>query len=168
MNTFQEMVRTRIRERVTNASTLARFLKENPSTVTKRLKEGGPALCLDFLDQLRVFFGGWTPAEMVAETGSSVQPITPLEAAILGIVRQMTELERRSLLTLLERPAYGQASHAKKSRLGRAMLTVKEQELVDLFSRVKKDGVRDGVLKLLRGAAQDEGRHGIEKPRTTE
>lgn len=156
MNAFQEMVRTRIRDRVENASVLARYLKEAPSTVTKRLKPGGPALCLDFLDQIRAFFGGWTPAEMVAETGSSVQPITPIEASILGVIRQMTELERRSLLTLLERPSYSQSATAKRSRLGRAMLTVKEQELVDLFARVKKDGVREGVLRTLKGAAQDD------------
>lgn len=166
MNAFQEMVRTRIRERVQNASVLARFLKEDPSTITKRLKAGGPSLCLDFLDQLREFFGGWTPAEMVAETGSSVQTITPVEAAILGLVRQMTELERRSLLTILERPAYNQSPYAKKSRLGRAMLTVKEQELVDLFARVKRDGVRDGVLETLRGAAKDDDQAGQAKGRT--
>jgi hypothetical protein len=155
MNAFQEMVRSRLRARVENASVLARFLKEDPSTVTKRLKPGGPALCLDFLDRLREFFGGWTPAEMVAEADSMVQPVTPVEAAILGLVRQMTELERRSLLTILERPIYTQAPHAKKSRLGRAMLTVKEQELVDLFARVKKDAVREGVLRTLKGAAED-------------
>jgi hypothetical protein len=156
MNAFQEMVRARIRARVGNASTLARFLHEDPSTVTKRLKEGGPALCLDFLDQLRVFFGGWTPAEMVAEPESQIVPVTPIEASLLALFRQMTELERRSLLTVLERPAMGISPHAKKLRLGRAMLTVKEQELVDLFARVKRDGVREGVLKTLRGAAKDD------------
>jgi hypothetical protein len=152
MNAFQEMVRGRIRARVENASVLARFLKESPSTVTKRLKEGGPALCLDFLDSLRPFFGGWTPAEMVAEPGSQIVPVTPIEAAFLTHIRSMTELERRSLLTILERPIY--AAPDKKARLGRAMLSPKEQELVDLFARVKKDGVREGVIRTLRGAAE--------------
>jgi hypothetical protein len=167
MSEFQEMVRARIRARVENASTFARFLKEDPSTVAKRLKEGGTALCLDFLDQTRVFFGGWTPSEMVAEPGSDVIPVTPIELALLALFRQMTELERRSLLTILERPIYTQSPHAKKSRLGRAMLTVKEQELVDLFARVKRDGVREGVLKTLRGAAQADDVPLQGKPRTT-
>lgn len=167
MNEFQEVVRARIRARVDNASTLARFLKEHPSTVTKRLQEGGPSLCLDFLDRLRDYFGGWTPAEMVADKNALIMPVSPLEASVLHLVRQMTELERRSLLTLLERPIYTASPHAKKSRLGRAMLTVKEQELVDLFARVKRDGVREGVLRTLRGAAQDDPYATPEKPRTT-
>jgi len=166
MNTFQEMVRARIRARVENASTFAEFLKEDPSTVTKRLKEGGAAICLKFLDQTREYFGGWTPAEMVAEPGSSIIPVTPLEAALLALVRQMTELERRSLLTLLERPVFTPSPTARKSRLGRAMLTVKEQELVDLYARVKRDGVREGVLKTLRGAAQGDVETAPTKGRT--
>ncbi len=165
MNEFQEMVRTRLRERVDNTSVLARFLKEDPSTISKRLKPGGPALCLDFLDSIRAFFGGWTPAEMVAESGSQISPVTPIESALLGHFRQMTELERRSLLTILERPIY--AAPNKKARLGRAMLSVKEQELVDLFARVKRDGVREGVLSTLRGAAKDDAaQHRPTHPRT--
>jgi hypothetical protein len=38
---------------------------------------------------------------------------------------------------------------------------------VDLFARVKKDGVRDGVLRVLRGAVHAEDAAGPEKPRTT-
>jgi hypothetical protein len=167
MNEFQELVRDRIRARVDNASTLARFLKEHPSTITKRLQRGGPALCLDFLDRLREFFGGWTPAEMCAEPGAAITSVTAIESSLLAHFRQMTELERRSLLTILERPIYTQSPHAKKSRLGRAMLTVKEQELVDLFARVKRDGVREGVLKTLRGAAQADDVPLQGKPRTT-
>jgi hypothetical protein len=167
MNEFQELVRDRIRSRVDNASTLARFLKEHPSTITKRLQRGGPALCLDFLDRLREFFGGWTPSEMCAEPGATITSITAIESSMLAHFRQMTELERRSLLTILERPIFTQAPHAKKSRLGRAMLTVKEQELVDLYARVKKDGVREGVLKTLRGAAEADDVRVPVKPRTT-
>jgi hypothetical protein len=81
-----------------------------------------------------------------------IQPVTPIEAAFLSHIRSMTELERRSLLTILERPIY--AAPDKKARLGRAMLSPKEQELVDLFARVKKDGVREGVIRTLRGAAE--------------
>ena len=166
MNAFQEMVRDRLRARVENASTLARFLKQTPSAITKRLKRGGPALNLDFLDSLRPFFGGWTPAEMVAEPGSQIVPVTPIESALLAHFRQMTELERRSLLTILERPIY--AAPGKKARLGRAMLSPSEQELVDLFARVKRDGVRQGVLTTLRGAVKDESKAPPPPSRTIE
>ena len=156
MNAFQEMVRDRLRAKVDNASVLARFLKENPSTVTKRLKRGGPALCLDFLDTIRPFFGGWTPAEMVAEPGAQIVPVSAIEAALLAHFRQMTELERRSLLTVLERPIT--IATPKRAGWGRAKLTAREQELVDLFARVKRDGVREGVLRTLRGAAEHDSR----------
>lgn len=166
MNAFQEMVRDRLRARVDNASTLARFLKETPSALTKRLTRGGPAIKLEFLDTLRTYFGGWTPAEMVAEPGSLIIPVTPIESALLTHFRQMTELERRSLLTILERPIY--AAPDKKARLGRAMLSPSEQELVDLFARVKRDGVRHGVLQTLRGAVKDESKEPPAPTRTIE
>ena len=86
--------------------------------------------------------------------------------AIIGLVRQMTELERRSLLTILERPIY--AAPDRKARLGRAMLSPKEQELVDLFARVKREGVRNGVLQTLRGAVKDEDKQPPAPSRTSE
>ena len=104
-----------------------------------------------------------TPCELVADPDAVLQPISPFEVAVLQIVRDMTELERRSLLTVLQRPVY--TAPAKKSRLGRAMLTVKEQELVDLYARVKRDGVREGILKTLRAVVREDA--GQTKPRTT-
>ena len=165
LNKFQEMVRARLREKTPNYSILARFLKSNPSTIHKRLNEGGPDLSVDWLDDVTSFYQ-MSVSEMCAMPGSLIQPVTPIEAALLALFRQMTELERRSLLTILERPIYTQSPTAKKSRLGRAMLTGKEQELVDLFARVKRDGVREGVLQTLRGAVQGEASSGPVKTRT--
>ena len=53
----------------------------------------------------------------------------------LQLPKDLTNLRRhcRRSVSIFQSP------HAKKSRLGRAMLTVKEQELVDLFARVKRD-----------------------------
>ena len=165
MNKFQEMVRARLRDRTPNITVLARFLKMDPSVLHKRFKDGGTSLCLDWLDSVRSFYQ-MSVSEMVAEPGAEIQPVTPIEAALLAHFRQMTELERRSLLTILERPIY--AAPDKKARLGRAMLSQKEQELVDLFARVKKDGVREGVLKTLRGAAEHSDGAGLLKARTIE
>lgn len=163
---LQERVLTRIQqlvaERDFSHEALAPHLGISASAVSKLLN-GKNAIGLSHLEGFCRAFQ-MTPSEIVAEYGSLIQSVTPVEAAVLHLVRQMTELERRSLLTLLERPIYTAAPHAKKSRLGRAMLTVKEQELVDLFARVKRDGVREGVLKTLRGAAQDAAIE--EKPHT--
>jgi hypothetical protein len=90
-----------------------------------------------------------TPAELMIEPGAVIQPISPLEATILAHLRQMTELERRSLLTLLDRHV---TITPRRAGLGRTMLTTREQELVDLFARAD-DGAREGILKVLRGSA---------------
>jgi hypothetical protein len=152
MNRFQELVRTRLRIKTPNFSTLAAFLKTDPSTVQKRLKEGGSALRLDWLDSVTAFYQ-MSVSEMTTLPDSAWQEVKPLEAQMLAHFREMSELERRSLLTILSRPVYGTPEKTPRG-LGRAVLTAKEQELVDLFARVKKDGVRDGVLRTLRGAAE--------------
>lgn len=166
---LQERVRTRFKHLVdtkdVSHETLGTYLGLSRSGVTRLLNDGGSGFALHHIERLCEFFQ-ITPAEIVAEADALIVPISPTEAAVLHLVRQMTELERRSLLTLLERPIYTASPHAKKSRLGRAMLTVKEQELVDLFARVKVDGVREGVLRTLRGAAAQDVPMAQDKPRT--
>ena len=164
---LQERVRQRLKQLVTakgvSHAVLAKFLGVSRSHVTRMLNEDG-AILLTHVEKSCEFFQ-ITPAEFMIEPETLIQPIQPIEAALLALFRQMTELERRSLLTILERPVYTQAPHAKKSRLGRAMLTVKEQELVDLYARVKRDGVREGILKTLRAVVREDA--GQTKPRTT-
>lgn len=163
---LSERVLTRINVLVDQADVahdvLAPHLGVGQSAVSKILN-GRRGLSLEAIEGFCQFFQV-TPAELMAEPDALIQPLKPIEAAIVGLVRQMTELERRSLLTLLERPVY-QIAKGKRARMGRATLTAKEQELVDLFARVKRDGVREGVLKTLRGAAQDDAT--TEPTRTT-
>lgn len=167
MEPLQERVRARLRARVEQGDVshdvIAKHLGVSRSYFTRLLK-GGPIL-LEYIERACAFFQ-ITPSELFAEPGALIQPVTPIEAALLAHFRQMTELERRSLLTILERPIY--AAPQKSARLGRAMLTPKEQELVDLFARVKRDGVREGILRTLRGAAKDEDAHTPGPTRTTE
>ena len=166
---LQERVRSKLRDMVQRGNVplevLGTHLGLSRSGVSRILNEEGYAILLPHMETLCTFFQ-ITPAELVAEPGAIIQPVQPIEAALLALFRQMTELERRSLLTILERPIYTQSPNAKRSRLGRAMLTAKEQELVDLFARVKRDGVREGVLKTLRGAVEHDAVPGHEKPRT--
>ena len=157
MDSLQERVRARLRTRVEEGDVshdiIAKRLGVSRSYLTRLLKTG--TITLEYVEKFCEFFQV-TASELLAEHGALIQPVTPIEAAFLAHLRAMTELERRSLLTILERPIY--AAPGKKARLGRAMLSAKEQELVDLFARVKKDGVRDGVLQTLRGAAKDENK----------
>jgi DNA-binding Xre family transcriptional regulator len=167
---LQELVRQRFKTlvdtREVSHETLAKYLGLSRSGVTRLLNDEGSGFGLHHIERLCEFFQV-TPVEILADAATVIQPVTPIESSLLQHFRQMTELERRSLLTILERPIFTQAPHAKKSRLGRAMLTVKEQELVDLYARVKKDGVREGVLKTLRGAAEADDVRVPVKPRTT-
>lgn len=163
-NKFQEMVRARLRERTPEPKALAKFLGySDASLIYKRLTEGGPKLSLDFLDDVRSFYQ-MSVSEMTALPSALWQEVKPLESQLLAQFRDMSELEKQSLLVVLERQT---AFDARKSRLGRAMLTAKEQELVDLFARVKRDGVREGVLQTLRGAAKEDAVQDPETPRTT-
>lgn len=149
MNKFQELVRSRLRDRTPNYTTLATFLKTDPSTIQKRLKEGGTALCLDWLDAASTFYQ-MSVAEMCALPESVWQEVKPLEAQLLLLFREMTELERRSLLDVLDRPP---KSAARRARPGRAELTPEQQLLVDLYVKSEAQQ-RDGVMKILRGTAR--------------
>lgn len=151
---LQERVRSRLRRLVqqkdVSHEVLAKFLGVSRSHVTRLLNEDG-AIMLPLLEKFCTFFQ-LSAAEIVMDEGALIQPISAIEAAVLAHIRQMTELERRSLLTILERPIY--AAPSRQARMGRAMLSAMEQELVDLFARVQADAIREGVLRTLRGAVK--------------
>lgn len=149
MNRFQEMVRARLRNKTPNFSMLATFLKSDPSTIQKKLKEGGTALCLDWLDSASPFYQ-MSVSEMTAMSGSLIQEIKPMEAQLLGIFREMTELEKRSLLDVLDRRP---PAPRRKARWGHAELTEEQQLVIDLYARSEPQA-REGVLKVLRGTAK--------------
>lgn len=152
---LQERVRQRFKilvdENGVSHEVLGDYLGLTRSGVSRLLNDEGAGFALHHIEKLCEFFQ-ITASEAVAEPHALIQAVKPLEASLLAVFRTMTELERRSLMTVLERPIASQERRSKKARLGRATLTVKEQELVDLFARVKKDGVREGVLRTLKGA----------------
>lgn len=149
MNKFQELVRARLKDRTPNFSTLAAFLKTDPSTIQKRLKPGGTALRLDWLDEVSSFYQ-MSVSEMCALPGSAWQEVKPLEGQLLEVFRSMSELERRSLLDVLDRRP--PPSH-RKPRLGHPELSEAQQLLVDLYVQCGPQ-TQEGVLKVLRGDAQ--------------
>jgi hypothetical protein len=145
------MVRTRLRERTPNFTVLARFLDSDPSTIQKRLREGGTALCLDFLASVTSFYQ-MSVSEMCALPGSLWQEVKPDEAQLLTHFRQLTYTQQQGLLAVLE-GRLAQPAKARRAKWGRAELTEEHQTLVDLYTQSEPQA-RDGVLKILRGTAR--------------
>ena len=149
--TLTERVRARLRvwaEGFTHQQ-IADYMHVHRSTVTKLLNADGTDITLGHLEAFS-FLLQRSPSEMVAEPESTWQEIKPLEAQLLAVFRDMTELERRALLDVIDRPARPQT---RRPRWGHAELTTAQQELVELFVS-SNEQARDGVLKILRGAAR--------------
>lgn len=143
VNKFQEAVRARLRERTPNFSTLAEWLEVNRTTVSNRLREGGSAICLDWLDEVRGFYQ-MSVAEMVREPGAAFQSVSPLEASLLDRFRKMTEAQRLSLMHVLDwRPEV--PSRSKRA----ARYTGDEAHVVSLYNAVPAN-VKAAVLELMR------------------
>lgn len=158
LNAFQEMVRTRLREHTPNFSLLARFLKADPSTIQKRLKPGGSALCLDWLDEVSGFYQ-MRVAEMVTEPGAALQSVSPLEASLLDRFRKMTEMQRMSLMAVLD---WRGEIAAKR---GRPSHSHEDAMVLALYRAVAPD-VQAAVLGLMRehpSAKQLDARRRLQK-----
>lgn len=152
-DSLQERIRGRIRVLVERGGVpherLGDFLGVSRSHVTRLLNEHG-AIMLDHVEKFCEFFQV-SPSELVTDEGSLFQEIKPLEAQLLALFREMTELQRHSLLSVLDRSAQ-QASVRRRARLGRSELTEEQQLVVDLYSR-SNEQARGGILKTLRGTA---------------
>lgn len=102
-----------------------------------------------------------TPAELVLDPGSLIQPLTPSESALLRYFRNLTEVQRMGLLAILDYSAQ-QPRTTRRARLGRAALTEEQQLVIDLYAR-SPEQARSGILETLRGTAKlgdvERGRH---------
>lgn len=129
---------------------LAPHLGISASAVSKLLA-GKNAIGLDHLDGFCTAFQ-MTPAEIVLEPDSLIQPLTPMEASMLKYFRAMTDVQRHGMLAILDRSAQEPRS-TRRARLGRAELTEEQQLLVDLYAR-SPEQAQSGILKTLRGTAR--------------
>lgn len=139
-----------VSERGFSHEALAPHLEIGPSAVSKILS-GKNALGLDHIEGFCVALQ-ISPSELLLEPGSLIQPLTPLESQLLHHFRQMTELQRHSLLSILD-SSPRQPGTRRRARLGRAELTEEQQLVVDLYAR-SPEQARGGILKTLRGTAQ--------------
>lgn len=133
------------------AEKLAPFLGMSDPSGVRKLLNGDNKISLAHLQGFCEAFCV-TPAELVTPEGSTFVYLKDAEPTLLKLFREMDEHERLSLLTVLKRhqPV---TVRGRRARGGHVELTDQQQLLVDLFARVKKDAIREGVLKTLRGAA---------------
>lgn len=75
---------------------LGKYLGLSRSGVSRLLNDEGSGFAIQHIEKLCEFFQV-TPAEILAEPGSLVQPIKPLESQLLGHFREMTELQRHKV-----------------------------------------------------------------------
>lgn len=150
VNKFQELVRTRLRDLTPNITVLARYLKIDPSVLHKKFKDGGTALCLDWLDSVTTFYQ-MSVSEMTVAPGALWQEIKADESQLLTHFRQLTYTQRQGLLAVLE----GRLAQPAKSRRSAWGQTLSDEQLmlVDLYAQSEPQA-REGVLKILRGTAR--------------
>jgi hypothetical protein len=156
VNKFQEQVRARLRERTPNFSKLAEWTNVDRTTISNRLREGGTALCLDWLDEVRSFYQ-MSVAEMVREPGAAFQSVSPLESSLLDRFRKMTEAQRLSLMNVLDwRPEVLSRQKRGPRYLGDEAL------VVSLYNDVPAD-VQAAVLQLMRDHPAVKARHHLKR-----
>lgn len=152
---LQERVRRRVKTLVDDKGvaheTLGDYLGLSRSAVTRLLNDEGSGIGLQHLERLCEFFQ-ITPAELFAEPGSLIQAVSPIEAAILDIVRKMNELSRHSLLTVLEWPRRSGATEKR----GRTpdVLSPEDAMVLSLYRGMQDADAQAGVVMQMRGFVQ--------------
>lgn len=158
---LQERVRQRFRARVADGNVshevIGKYLGLTRSAVTRLLNDEGAGFALHHIERLCEFFQ-ITACEVVAEDHARMVAVTPMEAQLLSIYRNMTAIEQNGLLTVLDRSARALPARRRRSKLGHAPLTDEQQLVVDLFARSDPQA-REGVLKILRGTAKIAAAH---------
>lgn len=122
------------------------------SAVSKILN-GKNSLSLEFIEGVSSFFQ-ITPAELMVDPGSLIQPLTPIEAAIVNIVRKMNELHRHSLLSVLDWQRG--SSEAKRKRPGRTPdhLSPEDAMVLSLYRGMVDTDAQSGIVMQMRGYVQ--------------
>lgn len=160
---LQERVRQRLKQLVdakgVSHARLGAFLGVSRSHVTRMLNEDG-AILLPHVEKFCNFFQ-ITAAELMTDPGALIQPLVPLEAAILDVVRKMDKLRQHSLLDILEWPAHSGAP-VKRGRAPDHYLTSEEAMIVSLYRGMKDPDAQAGIVMQMRGfvRAKNEDRNG--------
>lgn len=150
---LQERVRQRLKHLVDARDvpheTLGEHLGLTRSAVTRLLNDEGAGIRLHHIERLCVFFQ-ITPAELMTEPGALIQPLVPLEAAILDVIRKMDKLRQHSLLDVLEWPAHS-VPPTKRGRVPEYHLTSEELMIVSLYRGMQDADAQAGIVMQMRG-----------------
>jgi DNA-binding Xre family transcriptional regulator len=149
-----ERVRHRFRRMVDDKDVshdqLAKVLGLSRSGVTRLLNDEGSGFALQHVERLCEFFQV-TPAEVMVEPGALIQPLVPLESAILDVVRKMDRLRQHSLLDVLEWPR-ASSLPSKKSRVD--ALNSEEAMVLSLYRAISDSDAQAGIVMQMRGYVQ--------------
>lgn len=164
---LQERVRRRVKALVDAKGvpheTIGAYLGLSRSAVTRLLNDEGSGIGLHHIERLCEFFQV-TAAELFAEPGAAIQAVSPIEAAILDIVRKMNELSRHSLLTVLEWPT---RSTIAVKRHGRTPdhLSSEDAMVLSLYRGMEDADAQSGIVMQMRGFVQAKQDARTGKPR---
>jgi transcriptional regulator with XRE-family HTH domain len=152
---LQERVRQRLKQLVAmkdvSHATLGEYLGVSRSHVTRMLNEDG-AIMLPHIEKFCEFFQV-TAAELMTDPGALIQPLTPIEAAVLDIVRKMDRLRQHSLIDVLE---WQQASTIPTKRRGRTPdhLTSEDAMVLSLYRAIEDGDAQGGIVMQMRAYVQ--------------
>lgn len=147
---LQELVRARLRETCDHAGftqvQVADHLHTEKSSISKLFRPDGTNITLRTLEGFSSLLQR-TPAELVADPAAAILPVSQLEHALLDRFRRMTELQRMSLMTVLD----WRGEAAPIGGRQRKHLSHDETVLVALWQAADRaPDVRSKVLDLLR------------------
>lgn len=153
---LQERVRGRfkalVEARDIGHEQLGEYLGLSRSAVTRLLNDEGSGIGLQHIERLCEFFQ-ITPAEIMADPGATIQAVSPIEAAILDLVRKMNDLSRHSLLTVLEWPT---RSAVVMKRAGRTPdhLSSEDAMVLSLYRGIEDSDAQAGIVMQMRAFVQ--------------
>jgi len=123
------------------------------ASAVSKILNGRNSMSLEFIEGACSFFQ-ITPAELMVDPGSLIQPLTPIEAAIINIVRKMNELHRHSLLSVLDWQRG--STDAKKRSGGRTPdhLSPEDAMVLSLYRGMADGDAQSGIVMQMRGYVQ--------------
>lgn len=138
-----------VEQRGMSHETIAPHLGISASAVSKILS-GKNAISLGHIDGFCVALQV-TAGEIIAEPHALIQALTPIEAAIVDIVRKMNELHRHSLLSVLD-----WQRGSSEPRKGRTPdhLSPEDAMVLSLYRGMEDSDAQSGIVMQMRGFVQ--------------
>lgn len=126
---------------------IAEYLGVDKSSVSKLMAPNGVAITLDHLEHFTALLQR-SAAEFVADADAVIQPVSPIEAQVLGRIREMTEGQRLALLSVLD---WQRFATSRPRRPKGASVSGDDDALLTLFHTLDPDpSAQDAVLAVLR------------------